>query len=107
MLYKIFIFAPDNEEVIDRIIKAASQAGAGIIGNYSQCAFIQKGIGTWKSGPGSHPFIGEVGKVTHETEVKIEMECPREKANAVAAAIKAVHPYEQAVVEFLPIQESL
>ncbi len=94
-MYKIFIFAPDDERVIEKIIQAASRAGAGKIGNYSECAFITSGTGHWKSEEGSNPTIGEVGKVSVEPQVKIEMICPKEKSKDVQNAIRKVHPYEE------------
>lgn len=90
--------------MIKKIIDAATKAGAGIIGNYSQCAFIQKGQGNWKSEKGSTPYIGRVGKVSRVNEVKIEMECPIKSAKRVKDAIRKVHPYEEVVIEFLRLE---
>lgn len=105
MKYKFYVFCPDNEKIISKIINAAADVGAGVIGNYTHCAFIQKGQGNWKSGKGSKPSIGKVGQMTQADEVKIEMECPAKKARAVQMAIRQVHPYEKVVVDFLRLQE--
>jgi len=43
--------------------------------------------------------------MSRETEVKIEMECQEENAKQVAEAIKRVHPYETAVIDFIPLVE--
>lgn len=102
-MLKLFIFSPDKDEVINSIINAATAEGAGIIGNYSSCAFITKGMGNWKSEEGAHPTIGEVGKMSREPEVKIEMLCPNENASAVRQAIKSVHPYEEPEIDFLEL----
>lgn len=102
-MYKVFVFSPDKEETIFSIMNAASEAGAGIIGNYTGCGFFSKGTGNWKSGEGSNPVIGEVGKHSHEPEVRIEMICPKEKASAVKKAIKAVHPYEETEIDFVEL----
>jgi hypothetical protein len=104
-MYKLFVFAPDKAEAINSIIEAASKAGAGIIGNYSCCAFITKGEGNWKSEKGAHPTIGEVGKMSREPEVRIEMICPKEKAREVKQAIKAIHPYEEPEIDFVELLE--
>ncbi len=106
MRYKLYVFCPDNEKTINDVISAAARAGAGIIGNYTHCAFIQKGKGNWKSGEGSNPTIGKVGEMTRANEVKIEIECPTEKAKAVEKAIKNVHPYEEVVVDFVRLEET-
>jgi len=104
LMLKLFIFAPDQQEIIEKIVDAASQAGAGIIGNYTHCSFITKGVGSWFSGEGSHPFLGKTGEFSTEPEVRIEMECPDDKASEVDKAVKKVHPYEEAVIEFLKIE---
>lgn len=105
MKYKFYIFAPEDEKIIDMIIKAASRAGAGIMGEYSQCAFIQKGQGRWKPGNNAHPFIGKAGKLSKVNEVKIEMECPVRVAKNVAKAIREVHPYEEVVIDFIKLED--
>lgn len=107
MKLKFFVFAPDEEAVINKIIDAAAQAGAGKLGNYSHCAFIVKGQGNWKSLEGANPTIGEVGEMSRANEVKIEMECEEEDAEKVAEAIKKVHPYEEVVIDFIRLEKSL
>ncbi len=102
-MLKLFVFVPDKEEVIDAVIAEASKAGAGVIGNYSCCAFITKGMGNWKSEEGSHPAIGSVGAMSREPEVRIEMICPDEKAKAVHLAIRSVHPYEEPEIDFVTL----
>jgi hypothetical protein len=105
MLFRLFVFCPDDEQIIAAIIGAAAAAGAGVIGNYSQCAFITRGQGNWKAQPGAHPTIGQVGQVTRVSQVKIEMRCPAEQAKAVAGAIRRVHPYEEAVIDFVRLED--
>lgn len=105
MKYKFFVFAPDDQEIIDKIIHAASEAGAGNVGNYSHCAFIQRGQGNWFSEEGSNPTIGKVGEMSRVDEVKIEMECPQELAVNVKKAIQKVHPYDEVEVDFVQLVE--
>lgn len=105
MTYKLHIFCHDDPEVIERIIDAASKAGAGIMGNYTHCATVFKGEGQWYSLPNAHPNIGTPGTLSKEREVKIEMHCPKNKAKAVLAAIKRVHPYEEPAIEFIRMEE--
>lgn len=105
MNYKLYVFVPDDDKVISEVIEAASNAGAGIIGNYSQCAFITKGFGNWKSEEGSNPTVGEVGKASREPEVRVEIICPGDKAPQVRNAIKEAHPYEEPEVDFVRLEE--
>lgn len=105
MTYKVFVFAPDDEQVIKDIIQAASKAGAGVIGNYSQCASITKSKGNWLANENANPSIGKVGEITTIDEVKIEMRCPADKAKEVMVAIASVHPYEEPGTEFIKLEE--
>lgn len=105
MIYKVYIYAPDDDELTATIINAAASAGAGQIGNYANCAFVAKGWGQWKAGADATPYHGEVGKISRMDEVRIEMRCPAECASAVKQAIIAVHPFEEVNVEFIELVE--
>ena len=102
---KFMVYCPDDEKVISAIIKAASSAGAGWYGRYSQVAFVTHGEGNWKSETGTHPVHGKVGEITRMKSVKIEMPVPSEKAKKVALAIRKVHPWEQVDIEFIQVEE--
>ena len=104
MKYLFFVYCPDDKKVIDDIILAASNLGAGVYGNYSQCAFITHGEGTWKSEYGAHPVEGKVGEVTRTSVAKIAMSCDRYKAKEIEQAIQKIHPWEQVDIEFIEIK---
>ena len=103
-MYKFFVFAPNEEDVIRKIIDAASDAGAGTIGKYKKCAFVYEGYGTWIADEDANPARGEVGKIEKVNEVKIEMECPEENIQEVVKSIKAVHPYEEMVIDVFKME---
>jgi hypothetical protein len=102
-MLKLFVFVPDEKELIKKIMNAATNAGAGVIGNYTGCGFITKGTGNWKSEEGSNPTIGRVGVYSHEPEVRIEMICPETRASSVKKAILKVHPYEEPEIDFVKL----
>ncbi len=102
-MLKLFVFVPDKEELIEKIMTAATNAGAGVIGNYTGCGFVTKGMGNWKSEEGSNPTIGKVGLYSHEPEVRIEMICPEDCAASVRTAILEVHPYEEPEIDFIKL----
>ena len=102
-MLKLFVFVPDKQEVIEKVMTAATQAGAGIIGNYTGCGFITKGTGNWNPQEGAHPNIGKVGVYSHEPEARIEMICPENKAHSVKNAILNVHPYEEPEIDFVEL----
>lgn len=99
-MLKLIVICPEDADVIRKIIEAASEAGAGVMGDYTQCAFVTKGTGQWFSGAGSHPAVGKVGELSRIPEVRIEMQCPDEKAEVVQKAVTMAHPYEKPAIEF-------
>lgn len=100
-IYKIFVTTPESHT--DILIKAMSSAGAGIVGNYTHCAFITKGYGNYLPENGANPYKGEVGEMSREPEYKVEMICPKEKLSGVISAIKKVHPYDTPTIDVLEI----
>lgn len=100
-MYKVIVFAPKSD--IDRLIAAMGDAGAGKIGNYSHCAFVTKGQGTWVPLPGSHPKIGKVGTVSTEEQYKIEMVCPKTSLEHVTEAIRKHHSFETPEINIIDL----
>ena len=103
-MYRFYVFCPRKEIIIQKIINAAADAGAGVVGDYTHCAFITKGYGTWYPLPGTQPTIGKVGKLSKADEVKIEMECPKDKIKEVINAVKKVHPYDKIAIDAVSIE---
>jgi dinuclear metal center YbgI/SA1388 family protein len=93
MLRRLITFAPYDkaEAVRDAVFKA----GAGHIGQYSECSFNSEGTGTFKPEEGADPYVGEVGKRHEEKELKIEIVYPFYLEEQVVAALIAAHPYEE------------
>ncbi len=103
-MYKFYVFSPRDNDLIAKIIEVASNAGAGEVGNYTHCAFITEGKGTWYPLAGSNPTIGNIGELSTEDEVKIEMECKKEDIVEILRAIKSVHPYEKISIDAIEIE---
>ena len=100
---KVQTYCP--KDAADDVRIAIGKAGGGIIGNYSHCAFLSSGHGYFMPMEGSTPTLGTQGKVEKVEEMKIEFVCEREKLRDVIVAIKRAHPYEEALIEVLPILE--
>lgn len=100
--YKIAVYAP--RDAVDRVLTAASEAGAGNIGNYSHCSFQVEGHGTFMPKNGARPHIGSVGKLEKVEEVRIEMLVPDREVKGVVAAILDVHPYEEVAYDVFPVK---
>jgi hypothetical protein len=52
---------------------------------------------------GSSPYSGAPGQVSRMLEFKLETRCPRPLVQAALDAVRRVHPYEQPVVDVIPL----
>ncbi len=104
-LVKIVVYVPAGYEEAVRL--AMCNAGAGHIGNYCDCAFRTKGLGTYTPGEGSRPFLGEVAKLSTVEEFRLETVSPANLTSAVVKAMIAVHPYEEVAYDVLPLQNTI
>lgn len=95
---KMVVFAP--EASTPRIIDAASEAGAGKIGAYRRCAFVNSGQGTFVAKAYAKPAVGQAGKLETVDEYRIEMVVPIELRRQIEAAVRKAHPYESPAVDF-------
>lgn len=103
-LKKLFTFAPVDKA--EQVRNAIFTAGGGHIGNYSECSFNAEGIGTFKGGEGTNPYVGEAGKLHQEKEIKIEVIIPAYLESRVVAAMKAAHPYEEVAYEVVSLSNT-
>lgn len=104
ILKKIVTYCPqDNAEIIRR---AMFEAGAGHIGNYSECSFNTEGIGTFKALEGTDPFVGEIGTQHQEQEMRLEMIYPAYLEKKILAAMYEVHPYEEVAYDLHTLDNS-
>ena len=71
------------------------EAGAGRVGNYDCCAWQTRGEGQFRPLDGSSPFLGNQGQIETLIEHKLEMVCEEQCLEAVIAALKRAHPYEE------------
>lgn len=92
-LKKLFTFVPLNKA--EQVRNAIFSAGGGHIGNYSECSFNAEGIGTFKAGKGTDPYVGNIGERHEEKELKVEVVFPGFLENKIVAAMKDAHPYEE------------
>lgn len=99
---KIVVFVP--LESADEVRKAMGDAGAGKIGNYSNCSFSCVGTGRFLPLDGANPTIGSIGSAEKVQEERIEMICSREKLKDVIKAMKESHPYEEVAFDIYPLE---
>lgn len=102
MLKKFVVFVPESHA--ETVRDAIFEAGAGQIGNYGSCSFNIQGNGTFKAGSNARPYVGELGELHSEPEVRIETVVPSFLCNKVVAAMLKVHPYEEVAYDIYPLE---
>jgi len=100
-LNKLIVFVPVDSA--DKVAEAMHSAGAGIIGEYTNCSFRSTGTGTFKGSDKSNPSVGAKGKLEKVDEVKIEVLVNSFNLKKVIAEIKKVHPYEEVAYDVYPL----
>ncbi|MCB2207555.1 MAG: Nif3-like dinuclear metal center hexameric protein [Bacteroidetes bacterium] len=100
-LNKLVVFCPVSH--VEAIQQAMFDAGAGNIGNYNSCSFNSAGYGTFKAQEGANPYVGNIGKLHKEEELKIEVVVPSYLAQQVVAAMISAHPYEEVAYDIYPL----
>jgi len=102
-LDKVVLFVPTADA--DRLVDALAAAGAGVIGDYSRCAWTTTGTGTFRPEPGADPSLGVVGEVALVPETRVEMVLPRRRRDDVVRALRASHPYEEPAFDVLELAD--
>lgn len=102
---KLEIFVPQDHAL--KLAGALSEIGVGVIGNYDHCVALTPVRGFFRPLSGSHPFEGEAGKISEVAEYKLEVNCRRELVKEAIRVIKRVHPYEEPVINVIPLANHL
>ncbi|MCW3788262.1 Nif3-like dinuclear metal center hexameric protein [Plebeiibacterium sediminum] len=100
-LLKLVTFVPDDHAEVVR--NAIFNAGAGHIGNYDSCSFNATGEGTFRANEGANPFVGEVGELHIEKEIRVETIFPSYLKGKVVNALIQSHPYEEVAYDIYPL----
>lgn len=92
---------PENAE---ELRNALFDAGAGRIGNYENCSFNSKGIGTYMGNEHSNPQVGERFEFVQGDEIKIEVTFEKHLENKILKALFKSHAYEEIAYEIYDLQ---
>lgn len=92
-------------EKADAMREALGKAGAGVLGDYSFCSFSMRGHGRFKPSENADPHIGEPNKFEVVEEEEISVNCDRAQAKQVVAALRTAHPYEEPLIDIVPLIE--
>jgi dinuclear metal center YbgI/SA1388 family protein len=87
----------------DAVLAAMFAAGAGRVGEYSECAWRVDGTGQFLPGAAANPAVGTVGAPTTVRETRVELVADRPARPAIEAALKQAHPYEEPAFDVLEL----
>jgi dinuclear metal center YbgI/SA1388 family protein len=99
---KVVVFVPDQD--LARVSDAMFAAGAGHIGEYSQCSFRLAGTGTFFGSDATNPAVGRKGRREDVSEWRLEVVCPERSVEAVVAAMRSAHSYEEPAFDVYPLR---
>ncbi len=104
VLKKLFTYVPQSHKTA--VLDALFAAGAGRIGNYSECSYSVSGIGTYKGNQDSNPTIGKRNIRSTEPEEKIEVIFPFYLEKKILNTLQIHHPYEEIAYELITLDNS-
>jgi dinuclear metal center YbgI/SA1388 family protein len=98
---KVVVFVPAQD--LNAVADALFAAGAGHIGNYHECSFRLEGVGTFFGSEATNPTVGQKGRREEVREYRLELICPQEKVDAIVAALRKAHSYEEPAFDVYPL----
>jgi dinuclear metal center YbgI/SA1388 family protein len=103
-LLKLSVFVPRTH--LEKVRDAVFAAGAGQIGNYDSCSFTSEGLGTFRGGQGTNPFLGSPGRRETAPEARLETVLPRGMERPVLQALRESHPYEEIAYDLYALEQA-
>ncbi len=102
-LYKFSVFIPKGyvKQVRDILFKYANPK----IGNYENCSFESRGIGSFKPLSEANPFSGNRGETSFVSESKLEIIIDEKDIDETIEALKNTHPYEEVAFDLYPLYD--
>tara|TARA_B100001059_G_scaffold90684_1_gene89434 strand:+ start:2398 stop:3495 length:1098 start_codon:yes stop_codon:yes gene_type:complete len=102
---KLSTYVPfeDSEAVLDALHKA----GAGAIGNYSECSFTIEGKGQFKGNDSSKPHLGKQQEKIRVNEVQIQVVFESHLKQLIENTLIKAHPYEIVAYEIYSLDNTL
>ncbi len=100
-LLKLVVFVPTGYE--EQMAEALFAGGAGQVGAYDHCAFRATGVGSFRPGAGTEPFIGTQGLTERVKEIRLETILTRGVQQRVVERMRKAHPYEEVAYDLIPL----
>ncbi|PPK94379.1 dinuclear metal center YbgI/SA1388 family protein [Nonlabens xylanidelens] len=104
LIKKLVTYIPANS--FEEVKEALFNAGAGSLGNYTDCSFSISGIGTFKGNEDSKPKIGEKLNRENIEEKMLSITFLPHLESTIKAALIHSHPYEEVSFEISTLENS-
>ncbi len=92
-MYSLVYYIPPSDH--ERVKQLLFEQGAGKMGDYDQSCWQVRGTGQFRPLSGSHPGIGQVGRLEQLEEYRVEMVCADDRVQQIVETLIKEHPYEQ------------
>ncbi len=99
---KLVVFVPESH--VEAVRTAVCAAGAGAIGEYTDCSFCTAGVGTFRGAEATRPYVGTAGRFEEAEEWRLETVLTEHVQSAVVRALLAAHPYEEPAFDLYPLE---
>jgi dinuclear metal center YbgI/SA1388 family protein len=103
-LKKLTTYVPIDS--VDEVRESLFKAGAGEIGNYSNCSFSLEGKGTFKANEKANPAKGSIGTTHTEKEMMLTCVFGKNEEPAILKSLLASHPYEEVAYEIQSLENT-
>ncbi|MDN6131939.1 MAG: Nif3-like dinuclear metal center hexameric protein [Corynebacterium casei] len=86
-------------DALPQVKQALFTAGAGAIGDYTECAFQWEGEGQFTPREGADPHTGVVGQPYSSAEMRVEFVAPSSRRAEIIDKLRSAHPYDEHAVD--------
>ncbi|PQJ15612.1 Nif3-like dinuclear metal center hexameric protein [Aureicoccus marinus] len=100
-LLKLITYVP--KEHAEALKQGLFEAGAGSVGNYSDCSFSMRGQGQYKPSQEANPHQGVKGELEKVEELQLQVLVEKSNQHKVHRALLKNHPYEEVAHEWVPL----
>lgn len=100
-VFKVAVYIP--KEFVDRLTVKINDSMEPLYPGYDMTFSLTEVTSMWRPLEGSNPFIGDVGKISVEKEIKVEFSVRERYLKDVVNAILSVHPYEEPGIDIIPM----
>ncbi len=103
-LQKLSTYVPLDS--LEAVRESLFDAGAGNLGNYDQCSFVNQGKGSFRGNDQSNPTLGKKNQWHQENEANLNLTFPKHLQSKVLSTLFKTHPYEEVAYELTALENT-